>query len=66
MANQKLLYSVAEAAAMIQTTVEGLRWMRRTNRGPKYIRKGRRLYYAHTDLAEYVEGLRRDHRGGAA
>lgn len=63
---EKLLYSEAEAAPMIHTTPEGLRYLRRNSRGPKFFRRGRRIFYLHTDLVEYVEELRRNHRGGVA
>jgi len=52
------LCTTAEAAAYLRRPVETLRWWRNTDRGPAWVRDGRRVFYPADELVAYVEALR--------
>lgn len=55
---QKLLYDYECAAELLCMTPGALRDLKHKGRGPKAVKIGRRTFFTHIDLIDYVEGLR--------
>lgn len=56
--SNKLLYSYEEAAVLLCLTPVALRNLKHKGRGPKSVKIGRRVFFAHADLIDWIEQLR--------
>ena len=60
------LLTTDEVAAGLRTTPDTLKYWRHVGRGPRYIRRGRRVLYDEADVEAYVTAQKVEARAGGA